>query len=71
VNFLSRSEFQLSREAFTAMGKPDSLQIEELAAITAAFAHTACGARIEGMTDDWKQAVAKMVSGSKGAPGRT
>jgi hypothetical protein len=55
-----------SREAFTAIGKPDSFKsIDDLAAITAAVAFTACGEKIEGMTDDWKTQVAKMVAEHK------
>ncbi|MDO8632913.1 MAG: hypothetical protein Q7R41_20720 [Phycisphaerales bacterium] len=59
------------REAFVAYVESNSLRPEELASITGAGVGTACGEIIEGTTDDWKQAVAKIVSESNAAQGRT
>jgi hypothetical protein len=42
------------REALTAVGIPTTFaSTKDLLAVTAAVASTACGERIEGMTDDW------------------
>lgn len=57
------------REALTAVGVPTSFKsLDDLASITAAVAYTACGEEFEGMTDQWKTTVAKMVAEGKSAP---
>tara|TARA_R110002096_G_scaffold344921_7_gene538209 strand:+ start:174874 stop:175434 length:561 start_codon:yes stop_codon:yes gene_type:complete len=51
------------RESLTALGSPTSFQnLDDLASVTAAVAYTACGEDIEGMTDQWKETVARMVA---------
>lgn len=57
------------REALTAVGVPASFKsLDDLASITAAVVYTACGEEIEGMTDQWKTTVAKMVAEGKSGP---
>jgi hypothetical protein len=57
------------REALTAMGTPTTFKsVEDLASITAAVACTACGEDFEGMTDQWKTEVARMVAESGKKP---
>ena len=54
------------REALTAVGIPTSFKtLDDLASITAAVAYTACGEEFEGMTDQWRETVAKMVAEGK------
>ncbi len=51
------------RESLTALGNPTSFRsIDDLASVTAAVAYTACGEKVEGMTEDWKTEVARMVA---------
>ncbi|MCC6676400.1 MAG: hypothetical protein IT436_04590 [Phycisphaerales bacterium] len=60
------------REAMTALGIPTSFKsLDDLASITAAVAYTACGEEFEGMTDQWKTEVARMVAeGKTGSPAK-
>lgn len=54
-----------SREALMALGTPTSFQsLDDLEAITAAVVFTACGEQIEGMTKEWQEEVARMLSES-------
>ncbi|MBL8759467.1 MAG: hypothetical protein JNK35_13685 [Phycisphaerae bacterium] len=54
------------REALTAVGIPTAWKsVDDLASITAAVVYTACGEEFEGMTDQWKETVAKMVAEGK------
>lgn len=51
------------RESLTALGNPTSFRsLGDLASVTAAVAYTACGEKVEGMTEDWKTEVARMVA---------
>lgn len=51
------------RESLTALGNPTSFKsLDDLASVTAAVAYTACGEKVEGMTEDWKTEVARMVA---------
>lgn len=51
------------REALAAVGVPTSFKsLDDLASITAAVVYTACGEEFEGMTDQWREKVAKMVA---------
>ena len=52
-------------EALTASGTPASFDsLDVLQAVTAAVAFTACGEQIEGMTREWQEEVARMLSES-------
>lgn len=54
-----------SHEALTAVGTPSSFHsLEDLQAVTAAVAFTACGEQVEGMTNEWKEEVGR-ISNSK------
>lgn len=51
------------REALTAVGIPVSRdKVREVASFARAVAHTACGERIEGMTDAWRKTAAELVA---------
>jgi hypothetical protein len=50
------------REMLTAIGTPSSFQsLDDLRAITAVVVFTSCGERIAGMTEGWKEDVARLV----------
>jgi hypothetical protein len=50
-------------EALTALGTPTSFKsLDDVQAITAAVAFTACGEQIEGMTKEWQEDIASMLS---------
>jgi hypothetical protein len=52
-----------SRDAFTAIGIPDFFDdLATLQSVTACVAVTACGESIEGMTESWKENLAKMTA---------
>lgn len=54
------------REALIAIGIPTTFgSLDDLASITAAVAYTACGEKFEGMTDQWREAVAEMLTEGK------
>jgi len=50
-----------SREALTAFGTPEALSLEDLQSISAAVAFTACGEQVEGMTQAWRDGVARLT----------
>ncbi|HNQ23007.1 MAG TPA: hypothetical protein PKK06_07930 [Phycisphaerae bacterium] len=52
-------------EALTAVGTPTTFQsLDDLQAITAAVAVTSCEEQIEGMSQEWREDVARIVSES-------
>ncbi len=51
-----------SHESLTAVGTPSSFQsLEDLQAVTAAVAFTASGEQVEGMTNEWKEEVGRII----------
>ena len=52
-------------ECLTAMGNQQYPTDEQLLTITAAVAFTACGEQIDGMTDQFREHVAKVKAGEK------
>ena len=52
------------REALTAIGTPRSFEtLDDLLAVQAAVAFTACGESVEGMTDQWREFCDRLQSG--------
>lgn len=50
-------------ESLTALGTPTSFEsLNDLKAVSGAVAFTACGEQIEGMTKEWQEEVARMLS---------
>lgn len=55
-----------ARESLTALGTPSTWKtVDDLASVSAAIVYTACGEQFEGMTDQWKQEVARMVGSGR------
>lgn len=56
------------RESLIALGNPTSFSsLDDLASVAAAVAYTACGEKVEGMTEEWKTEVARMVAKGQAA----
>lgn len=51
-----------AKESLTAVGNPTTFKsLEFFATVTAAVAYTSCGEQIEGMTDQWKEEVRRLL----------
>jgi hypothetical protein len=52
------------RDQLTALGPSNTFDDEDLAKITAAIARTACDEQVEGMTEQWRESVARRLAAS-------